>query len=213
MDQLDILKSKWQAQDASLPRYSSEKIKSLLHHKSSSIVKWLLFIAIGEFLFFSLLGVVAHAFNKDYDFIEIFGEGFYYGTSAFHYVVIFIFIYLFYKNYKNISADQPSRSLMKNILKTRKTMKYYIWYNLGYMMVVGMWGSTIALDNDPQTIALKEMLSENRGELLVDLMVMGIFFVTYAVMCVILYLFYLLIYGILLKKLKRNYYELKKIEI
>ena len=213
MDQLDILKSKWQEQDASLPRYSSEKIKSLLHHKSSSIVKWLLFIAIGEFLFFSLLGAVAHAFNKDYDFIEIFGEGFYYGTSAFHYIVIFIFIYLFYKNYQNISADQPSRSLMKNILKTRRTMKYYIWYNLLYMMVVGMWGASIALDNDPQFIALKEMLSEDRGELLVDLMVMGIFFVTYAVMCGVLYLFYLLIYGILLKKLKRNYYELKKMEI
>ncbi|WP_157111444.1 hypothetical protein [Nonlabens spongiae] len=102
---------------------------------------------------------------------------------------------------------------MKNILKTRRTMKYYIWYNLAYIMVVGMWGGWIALDNDPQTIALKEMLAHDRGELLVNMMVMGFFFVIFAIMSLILYLFYLLIYGILLKKLKRNYYELKKIEI
>ncbi|ARN77298.1 hypothetical protein BST97_04485 [Nonlabens spongiae] len=80
-------------------------------------------------------------------------------------------------------------------------------------MVVGMWGGWIALDNDPQTIALKEMLAHDRGELLVNMMVMGFFFVIFAIMSLILYLFYLLIYGILLKKLKRNYYELKKIEI
>ncbi|ARN77297.1 hypothetical protein BST97_04480 [Nonlabens spongiae] len=93
MDQLDILKSKWQAQDASLPRYSSEKIKGLLHHKSSSIVKWLLFIAIGEFAFFCFLGIMSTSLYDDIDFVEIFGSWYIYGTSAFHYIII-LFLYI-----------------------------------------------------------------------------------------------------------------------
>jgi hypothetical protein len=41
------------------------------------------------------------------------------------------FIYLFYKNYIRISTIASTKQLMKDILKTRKTVQYYVWYNLG----------------------------------------------------------------------------------
>lgn len=213
MDQLDILKSKWKSQEASLPRYTGSQIKDLLHHKSSSIVKWLLLIAIGEFLFFALLGIIAHQFNQDYNIVEIFGEGFYYGSAIVHYIAIFIFIYLFYKNYKNISADQPSRSLMKNILKTRRTMKYYIWYNMIYIMITGMWSGFLVMQNDPSIQELKASPNYQQNEFFIEATFYGMFFVMCLVICVVLYLIYQLIYGILLKRLKRNYFELKKMEV
>ncbi|MGB5981476.1 MAG: hypothetical protein WBG46_04970 [Nonlabens sp.] len=213
MDQLDILKSKWQSQEASLPKYSADQIKNLLHHKSSSIVKWLLIIAIGEFIFFGILAILSLFLHGDHNIVEIFGKGYIYGHTAFHYTVIFIFIYLFYKNYKNISVDQPSRSLMKNILKTRRTMKYYIWYNIAYMIIGGMWTAWIALDKDPAIIQLRENLSTKLDEQLLTLSIMGVYFVLLIVICLFLFLFYQLIYGILLRKLNRNYQELKRMEV
>lgn len=213
MDQLDILKSKWQSQKTDFPQYSSDQIKKLLHHKSSSIVKWILIIAIIEFVFFAGIGLIAHQTNKDHNFIEIFGDVFYYGTMVFHYIVVFIFIYLFYKNYVNISADQPSRSLMKTILKTRKTMKYYIWYNMIYILVTGIWGTSIAINNDPNFIEIKESATFEGHEMLFYTVTFGSMLIVILLMCTLLFLIYMLIYGILLRRLKRNYMELKKMEV
>ena len=156
MDQLDILKKNWQSQTSDTPHFSTEQLKGLLAHKSTGIVKWLFIIAMIEFFVFIILGVISHFYNQssDIDVIGIMGKPFYYGTSILHYTVIIGFIYLFYRNYRNISVAQPTRSLMKNILKTRRTMKWYIWYNLIYIMVVGMIGMTLVIPNDPQIVAL-----------------------------------------------------------
>ena len=213
MDQLDILKSKWQSQETTFTQYSSDQIKRLLHTKSSSIVKWILIIAVIEFLFFAVLGVIAHFFNQDFNVVGIFGNGFYYGSMIFHYVMIFIFIYLFYKNYLNISADQPSRSLMKNILKTRKTMKYYIWYNMIYILISGLWAMSLVVENDPNFSKIKNSPKFEGHEIMFYAVTFGVMLLFLLFMCTVLFLIYQLIYGILLRRLKRNYLELKKMEI
>jgi len=215
MDQLDILKQNWQSQTTDAPRFTKDQLGGLLAKRSSSIVKWLFIIAIIEFAFFIVLGMASHLHNQssNIDVIGQMGNVFYYGSSLLHYVVIFIFIYLFYQNYKNISTSQPTRSLMDAILKTRRTMKWYIWYNLTYMMVVGMIATVIVIPQDPKIIELMASPKMAGHETAFYLIVLGASFVVFLIICVIMYLIYLLIYGILLRKLKRNYHELKRMEV
>ena len=40
------------------------------------------------------------------------------------------FIYLFYKNYNAICVIDSTSLLMKKIIKTRKTVNYYVYYNI-----------------------------------------------------------------------------------
>jgi hypothetical protein len=43
------------------------------------------------------------------------------------------FIYFFIKLH-SISTIASTKQLMKDILKTRKTVQYYVWYNLGMIV-------------------------------------------------------------------------------
>jgi hypothetical protein len=213
MDQLDILKQSWQSQTNDSPRFTKDQLTGLLARKSSGIVKWLFIIAMIEFAVFIVLGLVSHFANQETNVIEMMGEPFYYGSTIFHYLIIIIFICLFYSNYKNISTSQPTRSLMNNILKTRHTMKWYIWYNLIYMMVAGMITTAIVIPKDPNVTKLLASPKMAGNETLFYFMALGASFVAFLIICVTMYLIYQLIYGILLRKLKRNYNELKRMEV
>ncbi len=92
-------------------------------------------------------------------------------------------------------------------------MTWYIWYNLTYMMVVGMIATVIIIPKDPEIIKLMATPKMAGHETAFYLMVLGASFVVFLIVCIIMYLIYLLIYGILLRKLKRNYHELKRMEV
>lgn len=214
MDQLDILKKNWQSQTSDTPQFTSDQLTGLLAKKSTGIVKWLFIIAIIEFVFFIIVGVGSDYLGKqhDLDVVETIGPVFFYGTTVFQYAVIISFIYLFYKNYRNISTSQPTRNLMKNILKTRRTMKWYIWFNLIYIMVIGMVSAAIFLPNSPEVSKMLENANMTGNETIFYAAFLGFYFVVFLVLCIVMYLIYQLIYGILLRRLKRNYNELKRME-
>jgi hypothetical protein len=102
---------------------------------------------------------------------------------------------------------------MENILKTRRTVRHYVGFNLIAMVVsVGVLLPYI-INQDPQAKTLIEQATAN-GELFK--FYAGIIIVTLlmlAVVIAVLLLFYWLIYGILLKRLNKNYRELKKLEV
>ena len=50
MDPLDKLKDAWKSQDYSKHKVSTQDIYKMLHSKSSTIVKWIFYISIIEFL-------------------------------------------------------------------------------------------------------------------------------------------------------------------
>ena len=158
MDQLDILKSKWQSQKSDYPSYSAAQLTSLLAKKSSSIVKWIFYIGIAEFVLLTALNLFLADSEQHQTYIDSLGEALYYSSYAISYIIVIYFIYKFWMNYKNISADQPARKLMKNILKTRRTMKWYIWFNLIYVMVFGIIAAVMLLFNDP---ALSELIQSS----------------------------------------------------
>lgn len=213
MDQLDILKSKWQSQVSDYPTYSKEQLAGLIAKKSSSIVKWLFFIAVGEILLFTALNLWSINHDSQERVTTVLGKEIFYGSNIFHYLVVAFFVYLFWNNYKKISATQPAKSLMSRILKTRSTMKWYIWYNIIYIIVFGMIAALLMLNRDPEMINLLNQASDKDGEMVFLLIYFGVFLVVFLVICGLLYLFYSLIYGILLSRLRKNYRELKKMEI
>jgi hypothetical protein len=127
------------------------------------------------------------------------------------YIIIFVFMYLFYKNYRNIAVTENTKVLMEKILKTRKTVKQYVIYNLSMMALVILLGIIMELSTSPETQILLTDI-ESKGENNIFIFYLIITIVSLIAIAVILSLFlgfYYLIYGLLLKRLKKNYKELK----
>ena len=98
MDELDLLKKDWKRNENAFNQVSEKEIYSMLHRKSSSIVKWILIISVLEVLFWLGLGLLPFAdehFNQNYPNFEFYSNCFAY----FNYAVVAVFIYLFYRNY------------------------------------------------------------------------------------------------------------------
>ncbi len=212
MDELDILKQHWKKQEEDLPRLSYEEIYKMIWKKSSSIVKWIFVISILELLLSTLLSIGLADADYWADMEELHLKNFTIGLYIFSYSVTFYFIFRFYRNYQKISATDDAATLMKNILNTRRTVKTYIAFVL---ITSGLSAVIIAIFSirNHQLAAQAEEASKYTFDLLdwvkfitAGVIILGVF------LCA-LWLFYKLIYGILLKRLKRNYRELKKLEM
>ncbi|WP_372768723.1 hypothetical protein [Lutibacter sp.] len=212
MDELEFLKKDWKKQEADFPKLSYNEIYKLIHKKSSSIVKWIFIICIAEFLFWGMLNLFipdsAFAIYEKFNlkmFLTI--------TQILHYVVVIFFIYLFYKNYKAISVVDNTNLLMKNILKTRKTVNYYVYYNIILYILLSIVLNVVMFSHSD--ILIENLMPESTN-LDSDKFFEYYIFVQIAVllvMCGLLWLYYRIIYGILLKKLDRNYKELESLEV
>jgi hypothetical protein len=120
------------------------------------------------------------------------------------------FIYLFYKNYIRITTTVSTKQLMKDILKTRKTVQYYVWYNLAMAVLSLIIGFVIALIYNPETSILSDQIA-NSGKVMA--ITIGVLLLTTTVFFGLFWLFYRLLYGIMLRRLHANYKELKKIDL
>ena len=196
MDQLELLKKDWKSKESHLPKLSKDDISKLILKKSSSIVKWIFIISILEFLLphaaylFIDYGEATKHYNKTYIVI----------STIITYSIAIYFIYLFYKNYSSISASNSTKELISSILKTRRTVKFYIWYTLTMVFIMGLISIYFELHSD-------EYISTLHANANITLIyIMAVIFLI--VLIGLLWLFYQLIYGILLRKLNKNYKEL-----
>ena len=206
MEELDLLKKDWQKNENLFEQVSEMEIYRMLHKKSSSIVKWILIISILEVLLWTGISLL---FNTDDYLKEIHGESYialFKYLTVFNYSVVTVFILIFYKNYKNISTITSTKQLMSDILKTRKTVQYYVWYNLGMIVFSMIIGFVLAFSLNPKV----HELTLNTKVFTLTILLCGAFLLLFVGL---FWLFYRLIYGILLKKLYRNYHELKKIDL
>lgn len=205
MDDLDLLKKNWQKQD-SFNQVSEQDIYEILQKKSSSIVKWLFFMSVLEFLFCTIMNVFTDGDNilgnKKYDFyFEL--------LEYFSFLITLIFVYLLWNNYKKISTISNTKKLMSDILNTKKIVNYYVIYNLVtivFVLIIGF--AFLAIKNTDNPI-LAAKITENPSLVWV---LTAIFIVVAIIILAVIWLFYKLLYGILLKKLYSNYEELKKID-
>ena len=115
--------------------------------------------------------------------------------------ILFYFLFLFYKNYKNISIIENTKKLMTKIRKTRSTVRNYVIFNLLYILYIA------AIMTFGMVIAPQGGFQNSPGWLIVLVMLL----VT-GIMLLLFWGFYQLLYGILLNKLNRNYTELAKLD-
>lgn len=211
MKELDLLKKDWKKQEANLPKVSYEEIYTMIQKKSSSIVKWIFIIGIAEFVLWQGIN-----FLIPEDTYDIYKKnnlmGLIISMSVLSYILTAIFLFLFYKNYKAISVAENTKTLMKKILKTRKTVNYYIYINLALVIIISLVLNIILfLNNDFGSDYANEVFKKNPKQN-IFIIVFIIQFVVLAIIVLFLWLYYKLIYGILLKRLKTNYNELAKLE-
>jgi len=204
MDHLDKLKNIWQNQSESPIKFTESDIYDMVQKKSSSIVKWILIVSILEFILPNLFFLLSDRtktkeFYTNYDLNNV--MIFYFGIYL---IIIIGFIYYFYKNYKSISADTTVKSLLHSIIKTRKTVKYYIYANLTLAAIIGIHVFYKVFNSN----LFIEKLPSDTNMFLVWVIAIVIFsFVLFLFWCV-----YKIIYGFFLRKLNKNYKELRKKE-
>ncbi|MEY4011630.1 MAG: hypothetical protein RIT22_754 [Bacteroidota bacterium] len=203
MKELDLLKKDWQESEASFEQLSEKDIYAMIHKKSSSIVKWILIVSILEFVVLNGIGLLLpDPYNSKYDEIHPYLTL----LEYFNYGLNLGFIVLFYKNYKKISIFNNATLLIEHILSTRKTVNYYIYWNI---LITGFIGAFAFIDGWNKN--WKE--SGKSGAIPDD----GIGFIiplVFVMLFLMLFIwgFYKLLYGNFLGKLKDNYEELQKIE-
>lgn len=216
MEELDLLKKAWQKDTHRFEQVSENEIYKMLHKKSSSIVKWILIISILEFIFWNIISVmflgdsyIRKKYGKDmYEYVvEI---NFVY--NIINYTVVAIFIYLFYKNYKRISTTTSTKQLMQDILKTRKTVHYYVWFNIIFFVIGVLVILYVQMNHDSKFAIIMQRIHNDTGYMVVC-KTLGIVLGLMLIVVAGIWAFYKLIYGILLGKLNKNYKELKKIDL
>ncbi|MEW7278363.1 hypothetical protein ABW636_07185 [Aquimarina sp. 2201CG1-2-11] len=207
MDELELLKKDWQKQKNVFPKLSYNEIYQMILKKSSSIVRWIFIISILEFVLWTSLDIVfrlngmhTKIENVDMGLFSIF-------SSILSYSVLVYFMVRFYQNYRKIKTTDSTKVLMENILKTRRTVRQYIFVSISLFAIVLI--STIIY-----IFSFTDQFQNStiQGEpplwvVLVSTLMVVLIFVG------LIALFYRLIYGILTRKLKKNYKELEKLEV
>jgi hypothetical protein len=214
MDELELLKKDWETSSKNYPEFDKEELYTLIYKRSSSIVKWIFIISLLEFAFWTLISFSFKG-SKDLEKMESYDVNYIlYPLMFIGYAVLIYFFYVFYKNYKSITATENTKMLMERILKTRKTVKHYVIFNLVFMCISIVVGVYIELTNNPDVQnTLARIQSEGDGNTTVFyLIVIGVSIFAMVVITAILLGFYYLIYGLLLKRLKSNYKDLKELE-
>lgn len=214
MDELELLKKDWETSSKNYREFNKEELYKLIYKRSSSIVKWIFIISLLEFGFWTLISLGFNG-SEDLKKIQSYDVNYIlYPLTILGYVVLIYFFYVFYKNYKTISATDNTKMLMERILKTRRTVRHYVIFNLVFMYISIVIGVYIELTNNPEVqILLNRIESEGDGNITVFyLIVVGLSIVAMALVSAVLIGFYYLIYGLLLKRLKSNYKDLKELE-
>ena len=215
MDELELLKKQWQNREQELPKLSYNDIYKMLLKKSSSIVKWIFYISIAEMIFWTVLSLFVPESSKKFS-DDIGLHNALLVLNIISHIIVITFVFLFYKNYRKISTTDSVKELMKNILRTRKTVKYFVIYNVGasMLMIIGL-NIYYYLNQDVifEMMVADYGISKNISQEKFIQVFLVVQFVFGLIMIGLMLLFYRLLYGTLLLRLNKNYKELKKLEL
>lgn len=215
---IDHLKKTWQEQDVP-PKYNSTEIESMLNKSSRNYVKYILWISVAEFfvilcmnLYYLFIG------NDSKSFINILSKlgvkesadlnanfnHLYLGLKVISLVMTAFFVIQFYRTYIKINVESNLKKLILQIIKFKKTVHLFILVNIGLLI---LYTITIAIFT---FWVLSEQHIELNHPTLIGFYV-GIFLMM-IISILLIWVYYRLAYGIILKKLEKNLGELQKIE-
>tara|TARA_Y100000385_G_scaffold2646_1_gene2838 strand:- start:71 stop:538 length:468 start_codon:yes stop_codon:yes gene_type:complete len=128
------------------------------------------------------------------------------------YIILAYFFVAFYKNYKKISSTDSVKLLMKNILNTRKTVKHYVLFNLIFLYISIIVGIIIEVSNSVDLKLITAKFTDTADYFILYGFVAILTLLMMVLLTGILLGFYYLVYGLLLKRLKKNYKVLQELE-
>lgn len=215
---IDNFKKTWQEQEV-LPQYNSTEIEEMLNKSSRNYVKYILWISTAEFLvilgmnlYYMLLGNDSNSFMniltklgvKNSVDIQANFAHLYFFLKVISLAMTAFFVYKFYRNYKKINIESNLKKLIIQIIKFKKTVNYFILANILLIILY-----TIVL-----TIFTFVTLSSQKIELNHPTLIgfyVGLTLMT-ALSIILIWVYYRIVYGIILKRLGKNLAELQKIE-
>lgn len=215
MDELELLKKDWRKKEEHLPRLTYEEIYKMIWKRSSSLVRWIFYISIIEFLLPHLLYLIpSFREGMNYDFSRKLGiENLLIVLTVIQYLVAIYFIFEFYKRYREISVLEDAQKLIQRIFRTRRTVKHYVIFCLSIVLLIfAVFVAGIYMDeNLMETLDLDAKTQQmDPGQL--KWIMMGVMAAAGIVFTALIGVIYFLLYGLLTRKLYRNYQELKRME-
>ena len=215
---LDPLKKTWQEQEVQ-PKYDSPQIEAMLNKSSRNYVKYILWISIAEFLvilglnfYYSFIGDDSESFMNilgklgientvelQADFVHL-----YFVLKVVSLVLTGVFVVLFYQNYKKINVESNLKKFILQIISFKKTVNIFILANILLLVFF-----TAVL-----TVFTFYILSQQHIQLshptLIGFIVGTVLMTILSI--VLIWLYYRIVYGIIMKRLGKNLDELKKME-
>ena len=210
MEELDLLKKYWNKTE--FPKIKTDELRKMIQKRSSSTLKWILIISILEFVFWLALNIMSNAAGLSNQLAKDLGPESHrliylaeYISYFIFYPVIIYFMVHFFRLYRSISVTDNTTSLTKSILTTNKLVRRYIAFNIVFIFLNMLVGGIIGLS-----------IQNQEGFTQVNWLVntISIFFILIFIGVIIgvLWVFYRVLYGWLLRRLNKNYQELIKIE-
>ena len=215
---LDNFKKTWQEQDKQ-SKYSNADILKMLNQKSRNYVKYILWISIAEFLLFGGISIFYMLYDDGSDnIIKLMGRlgivenqtikadmahlNFF--IKLLSLVITGVFVVIFYKNYKKINLEANIKQFILQILQFKNTVKLFISTNIILLVVFNMLIAGFIFNN----VQKQEIHLQSHDWWVAILTILATTLFSLA----LIYIYYKIFYGIILKKLSKNLRQLQKME-
>lgn len=215
---LDSFKETWQKQPIE-PKYDSTDIESMLNKSSRNYVKYILWISLVEFililsanLYYTFLGedtsdlmsVLSKLGINDSGRFEHSIEQFYLILKIVSLALTGVFVVLFYRNYRKIKIECNLKNLILQIIKFKNTVQLFILANIVLVIlftsVLGIFTFSILAEQNIQ------LSNPTFIGFIVGLVL------TMGISVVLIWFYYRIVYGFILRRLGRNLEQLQNIE-
>ena len=97
MDELELLKKDWKKDTNTYPQLTHKEIYTMIHAKSSNIVKWIFIISLLEFVFWLAISVLLKGTSISDKMNDLDIDHILIPITVVSYIVLAYFFYQFYK--------------------------------------------------------------------------------------------------------------------
>jgi|GEM_PF-5838065 len=205
MTDLDSIKEHW-SKKLHFPVQTKEQLQNIIRESSSATLKWLIVVNFFELLLFTVLSLVleeSEAVSNEKIINDIVST---LDFILFALPLLFSVIYLVL--IREIRVKRSVFSLLRTIHTARKLLNVYIYLNIAIFLLILYLAIFLTISSehiDDEAAALF-------GTTTSYVILISICIITSLVFMLSVWLFYRLLYGRLLKRLNRNYEELKDME-
>lgn len=215
---IDDLKKSWQQEPAG-PRYDHAEIENMLNKSSRNYVKYILWISIAEFLVILFTSIYYTTFSDEKrnllnvlqrigvqdspNFEQQLGE-LYFGLKIFSLLLTALFVVLFFQNYRKINIESNLKKLILQIIRFKKTVQLFIIVNISLLIIFSL----------VMVVFIVSILNEQEIKLANSTLVGFIlgFALTLILATALMWVYYRIVYGVILKRLSKNLKQLQNIE-